>query len=128
MARNEITGTICAGYNDSYNYSVNGVTGFSSSTDGGATFTDRGGLGVGSYGDPSLVWRSSDGHFYFATLHDSGLGVYRSTDDCTTFPFLGVIHAGGSGDDKELMAVDNNPASPYYGRLYCVWTDFGAGR
>ncbi len=31
------------------------------------------------------------------------------------------------GDDKELLAVDNNPSSPYYGNLYLVWTDFGAG-
>ena len=128
MARNEVTGTICAGYNDSYNYSVNGVTGFSRSVDGGATFTDRGGLDANSFGDPSLVWRKSDGHFYFATLHTSGLGIYRSTDDCTTFSFLGVISNGGWSDDKELIAVDNNPASPYYGRLYCVWTDFGAGQ
>jgi hypothetical protein len=130
MARNEVTGTICSGYNDSWHYfsTGNGFTGFSRSTDGGATFTDRGGLGVSSWGDPAVVWRRSDGHFYFAALHDSGLGMWRSTDDCTTFSFLGVIHAGGSGDDKELLAVDNNPASPFYGRLYCVWTNFGAGQ
>ncbi len=128
MTRNEVTGTICAGYNDSYDYSVNGVTGFSRSTDSGATFTDRGGLDANSFGDPSIVWRKSDGYFYFATLHTSGLGLYRSTDDCTTFSFLGVINGGGWSDDKELMAVDNNPSSPHYGRLYVVWTDFGAGQ
>jgi hypothetical protein len=129
MARNEVTGTICSGYNDSWHYfsSGNGFTGFSRSVDGGATFSDRGALGASSWGDPAVVWRKSDGHFYFAALHDSGLGMWRSTDDCTSFAFLGVIHSGG-GDDKELMSVDNNPASPYYGRLYCVWTDFGAGQ
>ena len=129
MTLNEVTGTICSGYNDSWHYfsTGNGFTGFSRSTDGGTTFTDRGGLGVSSWGDPAVVWRRSDGHFYFAALHDSGLGMWRSTDDCTTFSFLGVIHSGG-GDDKELIAVDNNQASPFYGRLYCVWTDFGAGQ
>ena len=128
MALNEVTGTICSGYNDSWHYfsSGNGFTGFSRSTDGGATFTDRGALGVNSWGDPSLVWRRSDGHFYFAALHSNGLGVWRSTDDCTTFSYLGMIHSGSS-DDKELIAVDNTPTSPFYGRLYCVWTDFGAG-
>ena len=25
------------------------------------------------------------------------------------------------------MAIDNNPASPYYGRMYVAWTDFDAG-
>jgi len=130
LSVNEVTGTICSGYNDSYHGVTQGTgyTGFSRSTDGGATFTDRGGLDANSFGDPSIVWRKSDGHFYFATLHTSGLGIYRSTDDCTTFAYLGVIHGGGWSDDKELMAVDNNPASPHYGRLYCVWTDFGAGQ
>ncbi len=33
----------------------------------------------------AMVWRKSDGNFYFATLHSSGLGIYRSTDDCQTF-------------------------------------------
>ena len=130
LAVNEVTGTMCSGYNDSYHGVTQGTgyTGFSRSTDGGATFTDRGSLNDPiSYGDPSMVWRRIDGYFYFATLHGSGLGIYRSTDDCTTFSFLGMIHSGSS-DDKELLAVDNNPASPYYGRLYCAWTDFGAGQ
>jgi hypothetical protein len=39
---------------------------------------------------------------------------------------VGDIHSGFS-DDKELIAVDNDPGSQYYGRLYCVWTHFDAG-
>src|SRR5262249_48884586 len=27
-------------------------------------------------------------------------------------------------DDRESMWVDNNPASPYYGRMYISWNDF----
>ncbi|PWB79148.1 MAG: hypothetical protein C3F15_00180 [Holophagae bacterium] len=130
MTRNEVTGTICSGYNDSYHGVTQGTgyAGFSRSTDGGATFTDRGGLNSSScYGDPSIVWRRSDGYFYYATIYGSGLAIWRSTDDCNTFIYLGLIH-NGSSDDKELMTVDNNPASPYYGRLYVVWTDFGAGQ
>ncbi len=128
MVVNEVTGTICAGYNDSWHYFAqsDGFTGFSRSTDGGATFSDQGALGNNSFGDPSVVWRRLDGHLYFAALHSNGLGVWRSTDDCQSFNFLGMIHSGFS-DDKELMAVDNNPASPHYGRLYVQWTDFGTG-
>lgn len=127
QAINEVTGTICAGYNDSYHGVVTGqgYSGFSRSVDGGASYTDQGALTAGNYGDPALVWRKSDGHFYFATLGESGLRLYKSTDDCASFQLVGNISYGGS-DDKELMAVDNNPASAYYGRLYVVWTNFSA--
>ena len=127
MAVNEVTGTVCAGYNDSYHYfaSSAGFTGFSRSTDSGATFVDKGALGVGSFGDPAIVWRRADEHFYFGALHSSGLGLWKSTDDCQTFQWLGMMHSGGS-DDKELIAVDNNPASPNYGNLYMVFTNFSA--
>ena len=128
IAVNENTGTICSGYNDGYSGVVQGqgYTGFSRSTDGGASFVDGGALGSRSFGDPSLVWRKSDGYFYFAALDQSGLGIWRSTNDCASFQFHALIHSGG-GDDKELMAVDNTPASPHYGRLYVAWTDFNAG-
>jgi hypothetical protein len=128
LARNENTGTLCSGYNDAYSGVVlgQGYTGFSNSTDGGATFVDRGALDANSFGDPSMIWRRSDGKFYFAALHSNGLGIWRTDDDCQTFVFQSMIHTG-SGDDKELLAVDNNIASPYYGRIYNAWIDFNAG-
>ncbi len=127
LARSELTGTLCAGYNDSFHrVQGQGVTGFSRSTDGGLSFTDQGALDPESDGDPSLVWRRADGHFYFATLAEGGIGLWRSTDDCRSFAAVGPVHEGSS-DDKELMAVDNDASSPFFGRLYVVWTDFGAG-
>ncbi len=96
LALNENTGTLCSGYNDAYSGVVlgQGYTGFSSSTDGGATFVDRGALDANSFGDPSLVWRRSDGKFYFAALHSNGLGIWRTDDDCETFVFHAMIHTG----------------------------------
>ncbi len=126
IAVNETTGTYCSGYNDSHSGFVEGsFTGFSRSTDGGTTWDDRGALPSGSGGDPSVVWRKSDGKFYFAALRQGGLGVWRSDDDCLSFTF--VAQAASGSDDKELMAVDNFAASPFFGRLYLAWTDFGAG-
>ena len=129
LAVSETTGTICSGFNDSYHGVVQGqgYTGFARSTDGGATFSDGLAVGSGSGGDPAMVWRKTDENFYLATLGSTGIRIYQSANDCETFQLLGNIHTGGS-DDKELMAVDNNPASPHYGNLYVVWTNFSDGR
>ncbi len=132
IAINPNTGTICSAYNDSYSYFTQGIglSGFSRSIDGGASFVDNGafpgGSGGISYGDPTLVWKKADGYFYFGSICGSGLCLWRSSDDCNSFTQYSVIHSGG-GDDKELMAVDNNVSSPYYGRFYVAWTNFGAG-
>jgi hypothetical protein len=120
--------TVCAGYNDSGAFGATGnFTGFAFSTNGGATWTDGGPLptGTGSdnnFGDPSIVYSTRDGAFYFATLSDLGLSMWKSTS-CTSWTYVGPIHTG-SGDDKEMMVVDNNPASPRFGRLYVAWIDF----
>ncbi len=132
IAVNADTGTICSAYHDSQHWAQGsiGFSGFSRSTDGGTTFSDRGafppGGGGNSFGDPSMAWRRVDGRFYYATLHSSGLGLWRSTDDCDTFAFHSMIHTG-AGDDYPKLIVDNTPTSPYYGRMYVAWTDFAAG-
>ncbi|MEM7082096.1 MAG: proprotein convertase P-domain-containing protein [Pseudomonadota bacterium] len=129
IALNENTGTICSGYNDAWSGVVagGGFTGFSRSTDGGASFDDNGAFDANSFGDPSMQWRRADGNFYLATLHSDGLGVYRSTDDCQTFTLRSLGHVGGS-DDKELLAIDNTVSSDYYGRMHLVWINFDDAR
>ncbi len=103
IAINPNTGAICSTYNDSYHYHIQGqgYIGFSRSVDGGASFQDGGvmppGGGGVSRGDPSVVWRASDGYFYFTCIHETanwGLGLWRSTDDCATFQWVGLAHAG----------------------------------
>lgn len=127
IERNPVTGTLCAAYNDSYHGVTQGVgfSGFSRSTDNGVTWDDRGALSADDSGDPSLVWRRVDGKFYYAALRNGGLGLYRSDDDCQSFVFVSQIASGS--DDKEIMAIDNDPSSPFYGRIYIVWVDFGSG-
>ncbi|MCG8461054.1 MAG: glycoside hydrolase, partial [Holophagales bacterium] len=128
MAYNPKTGTICAAHNDSYHGITEGTgfSGFARSTDGGATFVDQGAIGPGNGGDPALVWSQRDNRFYYAALDSGSLSIWFSGDDCQSFTAIGRIH-NGTGDDKELMAVDGNPLSPRYGRLYVHWTDFTAG-
>ncbi len=130
IALNETTGTLCAAWNDSFSGVTQGAgySGFGRSTNGGTSFTDQGNFPTVNGGDPSLVWRKSDGKFYYAALTLSGgLVLYRSDDDCQSFVQVGPISSTGN-DDKEIMAVDNFPASTYYGRLYVAWTDFTDGR
>ena len=66
LTRNETNGTLCSAYNDSYSGVTQGIgyTGFSRSTDGGATWSDKApsrGRRRPSFGDPSVVWRNADG-------------------------------------------------------------------
>jgi hypothetical protein len=130
IVENEDNGTLCSGYNDSCEFFCpgggGGFTGFSRSIDGGATWEDRGTVGANTFGDPSLIWRRIDGKFYIATLGAGGnLRMNRSDDDCVTFTEISIPASGN--DDKEIVAVDNNPLSPNYGNIYLLWTDFGAG-
>ncbi|MFZ5893603.1 MAG: hypothetical protein ACOY0T_21250 [Myxococcota bacterium] len=121
---------VCVAWNDAgEGFGANGFAGFGYSLDGGQTFTDGGPFPAGpgndqSFGDPSLAYSARDNAFYFASLSSRGLSLWRSNDSCQSFQYVGAIHSSG-GDDKELMAVDNTPTSPFYGRIYVGWTAFG---
>ena len=121
---------VCAAWNDSgEGFGANGFAGFGYSLDGGQTFKDGGPFlasGDTSFGDPSLAYSVRDHAFYFASLSSSGLSLWRSLDSCQSFQYVGVIHSS-FGDDKEMIAVDNTPTSPFFGRIHIGWTAFGEG-
>lgn len=96
-----------------------------------------------SGGDPAVAYSSRDHAFYmsqlcfFRTLPYSEVQVYKSLDNGATWTpgRLSAVAATnfdsstGTVDDtifndKEFIAVDNNPASPHYGRLYVTYTRF----
>jgi uncharacterized repeat protein (TIGR01451 family) len=125
--------TIIAGFNDSGSLSFgNHFTGWSRSTDGGATWTDGGTLPAssgGDAGDPVLARDTTSGQIYFATLGFTDgdvIQVFRSTDNGATWlaPVNGA--PGGSSEDKEWITVDNFPGSGQ-GNVYLVARNFGAG-
>jgi len=106
------------------------------SLDGGLSWTESAPLtlpaGTAILSDPAIAWDST-GHPYSvglmadANLNLLGLCVHRSTDGGATWGTPLVIHQS-AGDDKQDAVGDNNPASPYYGRVYSCWDDGAALR
>jgi hypothetical protein len=119
------------------------LSGYGFSANGGASFTDQGGLpndcttNFKLFGDPSVEsWRSGGtAYFYFSSLYintvsgqsDLALNACKATGTGTSGNLacsLPVIMAqGGPGDflDKEFLTID-----PKRGRLYASFTRFGA--
>jgi hypothetical protein len=140
-----IGGTPCSALGDGY-------SGTYFSNDGGQTWcctaTDPSHLGTlipgvehltgGPYdagGDPAVDW-DSRGHVYYA-----GLGFNRTSAPNTVTVSRGTFDTGGNLswsaptfinpttspstlNDKEWIAVDHNPASPFRDRVYVTWTRF----
>jgi hypothetical protein len=117
-------------------------------TDGGRTWgsifkdpkTSNGERCFGS--DPSVIYSRRDAAFYVSTLcffttsPISEVQVWKSVDGgatwtASTIASIAITNRSADGTidpsvfyDKELMAVDNNPASPHYGRIYVTFIKF----
>ena len=131
---------IVVAYNDSRGRNVSpiNISGASVSTDGGATF-DRLTLPSGqgpfsnTVGDPVILFNKPTATWYTVWLDGAcggqGLGGYKSTTpwDATSWIHYNCIHSS-SQDDRESGWADNNPSSPFYGRMYVSWNDFGRGQ
>ena len=84
--------TVLATFNDSGSFATGShFTGWSRSTDGGATFTDGGLLpnsSVGDAGDPVIARNDTTGRLFFSTLgfnSPGNLQMYRSDDNGATW-------------------------------------------
>lgn len=96
-------------------------------TDGGATWfgsdTTNAAPITGHSGDPAPVI-DKDGRLIITYLGGStGMQASYSTDMGATWA-PSVSMAGGSSSDKNFATSDDAPTSPYYGRIYNVWTNF----
>ncbi|MBW8060449.1 MAG: hypothetical protein FVQ78_09035 [Solirubrobacterales bacterium] len=129
--------TIVVTYNDSRGSSESprNYSGVSVSHDDGATFTRLGSSSpftghASNYGDPVVVYNEKLGKWFAGFLAaggdcgGQGIGLWTSTTGDTWT--VGACAHVGSGDDRESMWVDNNPASPFYGRMYISFNDFSA--
>ncbi|GEM_PF-1495211 len=122
--------TIVEAYNDSLAAAqTHDYTGYSVSTDGGASWTDKDAPPnpsfQNSFGDPALA-KDSAGNIYLAMLTSSatGLGVARMPAGDSTFATWVDAGVGTTAvSDKELLAIGRDP---FVARdnLYLTWTDF----
>ena len=126
--------TIIASFNDSGSNAggTNKFTGWSRSTDGGATWVDGGTLptnAVGDAGDPVLARDELTGRIYLMTLgftDGNVIPVFRSDDNGATWqpPVNGT--PGGASEDKPWITVDNFTGAGR-GNVYLASRRFGTG-
>jgi hypothetical protein len=119
-------------------------TAFATSTDGGATFTSgvlpglapAPGDRFSRTTDPVVAYDDAHGVWMISSLGltDPGpLGaavvVNRSTNGGLSWGGPVTVANAGPGQDfdKNWVACDNTPSSPFYGHCYHTWDDFGDG-
>jgi hypothetical protein len=89
--------------------------------------------------DPALTWDDAGNVYLVGLAFDSppatrfiGITTYKSVDGGASWsfspndPMKQPIHVG-RGDDKQWVAADTSPSSPYRGRVYAVWDDTTQG-
>jgi hypothetical protein len=118
-------------YNDSRgrNFNPINISGASFSTDGGTTFTRlTPSPFANTFGDPVLLYNKPTQTWFTVWLDGGcggqGLGGYKSTTpwDPNSWTHFCAFLEGAA--DRESGWVDNNPASPFFGRMYISWNDF----
>jgi hypothetical protein len=126
---------IVVAYNDSRgrNFTPINISGASASTDGGATFTRLTKANGQSpfdntLGDPVILYNRPSGTWFTVWLDvgcgGQGLGGYKSTTpwDPNSWTHFCAFNEGSA--DRESGYADNNPSSPFFGRMYISWNDF----
>lgn len=132
------TKIIVAGANDSHMY-TSGMPSYTS-TDQGRSWNTHNHVPLPpaiefnayeAYGDPALAVDDS-GYFYYAYL--AGDNSFQFDNVLVATSKDGKIWKNGGYivptadiagfEDKEQIAVDQNPKSPYYGRVYVAWVHF----
>src|SRR5439155_2393221 len=122
-------------FNDSGQSASGKYTGFSQSSNGAFSWTDKGSLPTstnGDLGDPVLATSAKTGTILLSTLSyytSEQILIFRSVDNGATFtgPVNGApgFNSTNGNQDKEWIAVDNFPGAGF-GNVYMCWRNFGS--
>ncbi len=125
---------VCA-FNDSGQSASGKYTGFSQSSNGAASWVDKGSLPTstnGDLGDPVLATSVKTGTILLSTLSyftSEQILIFRSVDNGLSFtgPVNGApgFNTTNGDQDKEWITVDNFPGSGF-GNVYMFWRNFGS--
>jgi hypothetical protein len=127
---------IVVAYNDSRSAASSNFSGASVSTDGGLSFTRlTNGSGrspfTNTFGDPVILFNRPTGTWFTVWLDGGaggqGLGGYKSATPSDPNSWTHFVVHNNSADDRESGWADNNPSSPFYGRMYVSFNDFNRG-
>ena len=129
---------IIVAYNDLRGITAKPVqaAGASVSIDGGNTFSrltlPKGQSPfAGALTDPVALYNRPTGTWHAIWLDagcgNQGLGGYKSTTPWDPNSWSHYCIHNNSGDDRDSGWADNNPSSPFYGRMYVSWNDFNVG-
>lgn len=111
--------------------------GFATSTDAGRTWTNgylpgitihQGGGTNSAASDAAVAYDAKHAVWMISTLpigNNTSVAVSRSSDGINWGNPIYVTHAGSP--DKNWLACDNTPSSPYYGNCYQEWDDTARG-
>jgi hypothetical protein len=105
------------------------------STDGGNTWQASPDLALPENAtvmtDPTLAWDDSNNVFLVGltgndppTWNVIGMVIYKSSDGGMTWSAPNPIHYSAD-DDKQWVAGDSSPSSPFHGNVYAVWDNSG---
>lgn len=121
--------TIVVAYSDSRGVDSGSFGGASVSTNGGGTFTRLSYLfteGGECLGNASVFYSARAAKWFISFMSTrcgtGGIGQWESTNG-VNWVNSGCI-ASGSNFDRPSTWVDNNPASPFYGRQYAAYNNF----
>ena len=103
-------------------------TGWATSLNGGLNWTGNVQT-VPNFGDPApWIWGPTGtfaGRYGISFITTgSAMGASFSTNNGTSWA-PAVTFPGSANADKNFSATDDQPASPFFGRAYTVWTSFG---
>jgi hypothetical protein len=124
------------------------VSGYYASFDGGKTWPCQGLIDLSAsseyaVGDPAQAFDSQGNAYYgalanvypptnpeLATGQQADFFIAKSTDGGCTYPQVARVDGNAPAifDDKDAIAADANPSSPYRDNVYAAWTKFTSNK